>query len=263
MQSDVLTLVEQALPKLRPAERRIARLVLDSPSVIRDSTISKLADECDTSSTTVTRFVSALGFSGYPEFRMAVSTAVGREQAQLERFSVEDSDIDPNDSAEQVVAKIVFQETTAIEQTASSLDLDILDRVVAAIDSADRIDLFGVASSGLAAQDLQQKLHRIGLISYAWLDPHLALTSAALLSKRSVAIAFSQLTYPISLRCDVEPDCPVCPCRLSFRKDRAAALRSARHKPQSHARRDSGPQVGSWATERHRIAAHIMVRYLA
>lgn len=191
MRHDVLTSLEQALPTLRPAEQRIARVVLDAPSILRDSTIAQLAKSCGTSSTTVARLVTALGFSGYPEFRMAVSTAVGRDQAERARFAVEESDIDPSDSVEQVVSKIAYQEVNAIERTANSLDLATLDRVVDALDAADRIDLFGVASSGLAAQDLQQKLHRIGLLSYSWLDPHLALTSAALLTPHSVSIGFS------------------------------------------------------------------------
>jgi len=191
MNADVLVRLQQELPTLRPAEQRIARAVLQSPAIISDSTISQLAQRCGTSPATVARFVSTLGFAGYPEFRMAVSTAVGREQAERARFSVQQSDIDPDDSAAQVVSKIAYQEVSAIEQTVESIDLEVLDAVVAAIDQAGRIDLFGIASSGLAAQDLQQKLHRIGLISHCWPDPHLALTSAALLTAGSVALGFS------------------------------------------------------------------------
>jgi len=185
--TDVLVMLEQAIPGLRPAEQRVARTILERPSVVGDSTISQLAAACQTSTTTIARFVSALRFEGYPEFRIAVSTAVGRSQAERARFSVAESDVDPNDSAEQVVSKIAYQEVSAIEQTAKTVDLAVLDAVVDALDAADRIDVFGVASSGLAAQDLQQKLHRIGLMSHAWLEPHLALTSAALLTERSVA----------------------------------------------------------------------------
>ncbi|MBO9577188.1 MAG: MurR/RpiR family transcriptional regulator [Microbacteriaceae bacterium] len=191
MNGDVLMALEQAIPALRPAEQRIARFVLDAPDALGDSTITQLAKQCGTSPTTVARFVAALGFSGYPEFRFAISAAVGLEQGRRARFSVEERDVDPNDSVEQVVSKIAYQEVSAIEQTAKSLDLAVLDAVVEAIDTADRIDLFGIASSGVAAQDLQQKLHRIGLLSHCWLDPHLALTSAALLTPESVLIAFS------------------------------------------------------------------------
>ena len=41
------------------------------------------------------------------------------------------------------------------------------------------------------AQDLHQKLHRIGLLSSVWPDTHAALTSAALLGPGDVAIGIS------------------------------------------------------------------------
>ncbi|HTN58744.1 MAG TPA: MurR/RpiR family transcriptional regulator [Protaetiibacter sp.] len=191
MATDVLVRLRQALPTLRPAEQRIGRAVLENAGIVRDSTITELAKLCETSPATVARFCNALGFSGYPEFRMEVSTAAGREEAERARFSIGEGDIDPRDSVDDVVAKVAFQEALTIEQTAKALDREALDAVVSAIVAARRIDIFGVASSALTAQDLQQKLHRIGRVSYAWGDAHLALTSAALLDEDSVAIGIS------------------------------------------------------------------------
>lgn len=48
-----------------------------------------------------------------------------------------------------------------------------------------------MGASGIVANDLQQKLHRIGLVSFAFTDPHQGLVSAALLDSRDVAIAIS------------------------------------------------------------------------
>lgn len=191
MPTDVLIRLRQSLPTLRPAEQRIGRVVLASPGIVRDSTITELAKACQTSPSSVARFCNALGYSGYPEFRMEVSSATGREEAERARFSIGEGDIDPRDSVDEVVAKVAFQEALTIEETAKALDRVALDAVVAAIVGAKRIDIFGVASSALTGQDLQQKLHRIGLVSYAWVDPHLALTSAALLDSESVAIGIS------------------------------------------------------------------------
>ena len=49
--------------------------------------------------------------------------------------------------------------------------------------------LFG--ASGLVAQDLTQKLLRIGLMAQAHSDPHLAVTNAVLLRAKDVAIAIT------------------------------------------------------------------------
>jgi DNA-binding MurR/RpiR family transcriptional regulator len=48
-----------------------------------------------------------------------------------------------------------------------------------------------MAASGVVALDAQQKLHRIGVLAFAWNDPHIALTSATLLGSGDVAIGIS------------------------------------------------------------------------
>ena len=66
-----------------------------------------------------------------------------------------------------------------------------LDRAIDAVTRARRVDIYGIGASGFVAQDLHQKLHRIGLLSSVWPDPHAALTSAALLGPDDVAMAIS------------------------------------------------------------------------
>ena len=191
MTTDVLVNLRRLVPRLRPAEARIAEAVLADPRVAIDSTITEVAKACDTSPATVARFVAAAGFAGYPEFRLAVARAADREHVEQSRFRIDDSDIDPRDSVDDVVSKIAYLEARTIEETAAGLDRVALDRVADAVIAAPRIDIYGVASSGLAGQDLQQKLHRIGLFATCWTDPHLALTSAAVLTPGSLAIGFS------------------------------------------------------------------------
>lgn len=191
MAADVLSAVRQAVPRLSATEARIAQVVLEHPERVVDSTISELAVACDASQATIARFAQSIGFSGYREFRLAVAAATSREQAARERFELTESEVDPTDSVQEVVAKIAYQDALAIEQTARELDLDALDRVVAAIAAAGRIDLYGVGASSLTAQDLQQKLSRIGLNVFCSVDPHLALASAALQKPGNVAIGVS------------------------------------------------------------------------
>ncbi|KGJ72383.1 RpiR family transcriptional regulator [Cryobacterium roopkundense] len=186
----MLTL-RQALPGLSATETRIAQAVIESPALVVNRTITQLATDCGTSPGTVARFCQKLGFSGYREFRIAVAADASREQAQRDRFEVADGEINRTDSAEEVVAKIAYQEVLAIEETAKALDLATLDLVSAAIAASGRIDVYGFGSSGLTAQDLQQKLYRIGLAATCFSDMHLALSSAALQRPGGVAVGIS------------------------------------------------------------------------
>ncbi|WP_104134886.1 MULTISPECIES: MurR/RpiR family transcriptional regulator [unclassified Cryobacterium] len=189
--ANALLTLRQALPGLSAAESRIARAVIDDPLLVVDRTISQLASICDTSAGTVARFCQKLGFAGFREFRVEVAAAASREQSERDRFAVADGEIGRTDCAEEVVAKIAYQEVLAIEETAKSLDLVTLDRAVGAIAGAGRIDIYGFGSSGLTAQDLQQKLYRIGLSATYFADTHLAVASAALQKPGGVAIAIS------------------------------------------------------------------------
>lgn len=188
---DVVAALRGALAGLPPSERRIAEKVIASPAAVVDQTITELAAGCSTSIASVVRFCRNVGFAGYRDFRRALASSVGRDEVSLSRFGVSDSDIGPDDSARDVIAKLAFHEARSIEATAEGLDADVLDHVAESVVTAPRVDIYGVASSGLAATDLHHKLHRIGLTSYFWSDVHLALMSASVLEPGCVAIGFS------------------------------------------------------------------------
>jgi DNA-binding MurR/RpiR family transcriptional regulator len=187
----VLISIRAALPGLRPAERRVAQAVLDDPVAIAGRSISVLAAQCRTSGATVLRFCRAIGYAHYPDLRIALARAIGRAEADNGSGVTLTGDISPTDSLEQIVAKITYSDARAIEDTAATLDLAALSRAIDAVAGARRVDIYGIGASGFVAQDLHQKLHRIGLVSSVWPDPHAALTSAALLGPGDVAIAIS------------------------------------------------------------------------
>lgn len=187
----VLVTIRAALPRLRPAERRVAEAVLAHPAAVAGRSIGALADQCSTSAATVLRFCHSVGYQHYPDLRIALARETGREEADNGSDAQLTGDISPTDSIEQIVAKITYSDARAIEDTAATLDLAALTRAIEAVVGAVRVDIYGIGASGFVAQDLHQKLHRIGLLSSVWPDPHAALTSAALLGSADVAIGIS------------------------------------------------------------------------
>lgn len=187
----VLIRVRGAVPNLRPAEQRVARAVLADPAAVSESSITNLARQCQTSETTVLRFCRAIGLAGYPELRIALARAAQWEETDRKAGAPLNGTISQNDSLADLVAKITHADSRAIDETAASVDLTTLGAAVDAVCSARRVDIYGVGASALVASDLHQKLHRIGVTSFSWADPHLALTSAALLTEDDVAIGIS------------------------------------------------------------------------
>lgn len=186
---DILVRVRSLIPGLPPAERRVAEILLDAPERMARATISTLARQANTSETTIVRFCRNVGLKGYPELRIALAEAAARGGGDhADKLSL---DIGAKDDLADVVAKIGRADSLAIEETTSALDIGVLGEAVDAVAKAHRIDIYGVGASGHVALDLQQKLHRIGLVASAWPDPHMALTSAVLLGRTDVAIGLS------------------------------------------------------------------------
>ncbi len=179
------------LPSLSPAERRVAQVVIDEAATASRLTITELAERARSSETTVIRFCRAMGFAGYPGLRLALAAEAGRASSSDEPDEPVGSDISENDDLARVVKKIAFADARAVEDTASQIDIAVLEQVVDVVAGARRVDIYGVGASAFVAADFQQKLHRIGRIAYAWSDMHLALTSAALLDGRDVAFGIS------------------------------------------------------------------------
>jgi DNA-binding MurR/RpiR family transcriptional regulator len=90
-----------------------------------------------------------------------------------------------------MAAKVASLEMLAIEETVSSLDFKALERVVAALEKAQRILLFGIGASHFVAQDLHHKLFRVGRNVFLMADAHEAWSAALLSPQHTVAIGFS------------------------------------------------------------------------
>jgi DNA-binding MurR/RpiR family transcriptional regulator len=165
----------------------VAQAVLDDPGGAARQSISELSRSCGTSATTVVRFCRAVGLSGYPELRLALAAAVATGDAPV----LASQDISPGDDVGLIAKKIAYADAAAVTDTANHLDPVVVINVVNALAAATRIDIYGVGASGYVGLDLQQKLQGIGRPAFAWPDPHLAVTSAALRAEGDVAVGLS------------------------------------------------------------------------
>lgn len=181
--------IRSLLPGLAKAEQRVANVVLDDASAVARRSITEVAHAAKTSETTVTRFCKAIGVSGYPALRIALAADAARSSARPVRDL--GAEIGPDDDTAALVSKIGYADARAIEDTAEQLDTAALEAAIDAVAKASRVDIYGVGASSFVIADLQQKLHRIGRISFAWSDAQVMLSSAAVLGGGDVALAIS------------------------------------------------------------------------
>src|SRR6266571_5947358 len=86
----VVELVRQRLDSLSPAERRLARVLLASYPIAGLESVARFAERAGVSPPTVTRFITKLGFTGYPEFQEVLRHEVqARLSSPLGRYLIE------------------------------------------------------------------------------------------------------------------------------------------------------------------------------
>jgi len=183
--SHILTMITEQ-NKLSPKERDIAHFIMNNVQRIPQMSIIELARETGASAATITRFCRTFHFAGYPDFRMKLSSDLAKSHhAQSYQDIVEGNPLN------RIVEAIEANHISSISDTTRIIDFQQLSKAVFALLEAQHIALFGMATSGLVAQDFFQKLVRIGKSCSAYSDSHMQITSAAVLSERDVAIAIS------------------------------------------------------------------------
>ncbi len=188
---DLLGDIANSFSSFHASEAAIAHAVLDHPDHVARMNISQLAKFSSTSVASVVRFSKAMGFKGFPDFRMALVSELSRREHLGLNGSELDGGITLQDSPEEVIRKISQADARAIQSTAERLDVNSFVATVDAWEKAETIGLIGIASSGYVVMDLQLKLNRLGKRAVAWTDAHSALTSISLLKPNDVLMAVS------------------------------------------------------------------------
>ncbi|MFI1965798.1 MurR/RpiR family transcriptional regulator [Streptomyces pathocidini] len=176
-------------PTMTRSMQRVAEAVAGDPAGCAALTVTGLAELTGTSEATVVRTARVLGYPGYRDLRLALAGLAAQQQSGAAPAVTADIAVD--DPLSSVVAKLAQEEQQCLADTAAGLDTTQLEAAVSALVTARRIDVYGIGASNLVAQDLAQKLLRIGLIAHAHADPHMAVTNAVQLRGGDVAIAIT------------------------------------------------------------------------
>ncbi|AJE84585.1 RpiR family transcriptional regulator [Streptomyces albus] len=181
--------VRTLAPSMTRSMQRVAEAVAGDPAGCAALTVTGLAELTGTSEATVVRTARLLGYPGYRDLRLALAGLAAQQQSG--RAPAVTADIAVDDPIADVVAKLAYDEQQTLADTAAALDTVQLGAAVSALAGARRIDIYGIGASNLVAQDLAQKLLRIGLIAHAHSDAHLAITNAVQLGAKDVALAIT------------------------------------------------------------------------
>src|SRR6266852_5733781 len=155
--SRVGELVRHRLASLSPAERKLARVLLASYPIAGLESVARFAERAGVSPPTVTRFITKLGFRGYPEFQELLRQEVqARLSSPLARYH--------SDEAPRGTDSLL---TDALEVSANNLRAtvellshhDVEEVVELLTDVRRRVLVLGGRVSGSLARYLAGQLH--------------------------------------------------------------------------------------------------------
>ena len=186
--SDALVKLKENAGSLNPAEQAAAEYIIKNPEEASTISIHELAKRAYVSPSAVVRMCHDIGYAGFKEFRHSLlGDLASRKQEQL----IAEKEIEKEDEAEDIIHKITSINIRSLYETERLMDPDILDECVTLIEKADRVILFGMGASWLAARDCYEKLLRVNKSCVLNEDWHLQLLSAINSSPDDVAIMIS------------------------------------------------------------------------
>lgn len=151
---DITARIQQHAASFSKGQRRIADVILSTYDKVAYMTASKLGETCGVSESTVVRFATELGYSGYPEMQKAIRDLLRTRLTPNQRIAVSNS---LPESADPLMG-VLTADMVRIKGTLENLDRAAFDRAVEALCNAEQIYIFGSRSSATLAYFLSFNL---------------------------------------------------------------------------------------------------------
>lgn len=146
--AEVYQKVAEKMPSMSKAQEKIAKYILSHPNSIPFLTVEKLASLSGVSIATVTRFVTFLGYKGYPEFLKETQETIKEQVKSSERIKMKD--IHESDNSRKI-CEIFEDDMNNIKYTMEELNIFELKKAVNLLVNAKRIYLVARRSAASLA----------------------------------------------------------------------------------------------------------------
>ena len=185
---DILSQIKDSYRELRPAERRVADVVLADVTFSVDASNAEIARRADVSEPTVTRFCRAIGCDGVRDFKLklAQSVVVGR------LYLAPGPPPEPNENGSPLWNVVFGEARNALNAVERSIEPADILKAAELVASAHQVLVFGLGGSSTAlAQETQNRLFRYGVVVSAHSDPYVMKMTASTLKPNDLVIAIS------------------------------------------------------------------------
>ncbi len=157
MKRDILRLIDEGERHFSKGQKHIANYIKEHYDKAAFMTAAKLGTEVNVSESTVVRFVTELGFSGYPDFQRSLQELIRSKLTAVQRVEVTNSLIGSGD----VIDSVLSMDIERIRHTCEKIDKNSFSEAVNRISSAKNIYIIGRRASSFLAGFLNYSMRMI------------------------------------------------------------------------------------------------------
>lgn len=183
--------IRRCYASLRKSEQKVADYVLNHEAACRRISLETLAEQSGVSQPTVVRFVKALGFQGFKEFRYKLMENAVTEARSGESQAMYGYNLNPDEKLKLIPAKVVATSVRTLEDMLKSISGEQFEKTIHMLAGARKIMLCCVENSSAAAKDLMTKLLYLGYDCRYDEDYYIQKIAAAALTEQDVVIGIS------------------------------------------------------------------------
>ncbi len=142
--SDLISVIQNNYYKFSKGQKQIAQFIIDHYDKAAFMTAAKIGETVDVSESTVVRFASSIGYSGFPELQKALQVLIKNKLTTVQRIGLDDDII--ND-ADKLHKKIIKNEMNNMRSLYESIDTKALDEATEIILNASKVYILGLRTS--------------------------------------------------------------------------------------------------------------------
>ncbi len=176
---------------LSKAEQKAASYFLSHVESVFHMPIASLAAESGASQVAWVRFCKTMGFDGLKGLKKQLFLEMNAKSHDGKAAEPLYADITGHSNMEQMVETVRSSSIQAINDTLKLMDPELVKTTARRIIQAKSVKIFGVGASALVAEDLYDKLLRIGKNVVFCRDNHIQLSYAANLTDKDAAVFIS------------------------------------------------------------------------
>lgn len=170
---------------MRPAEKRVAQVVLADPRCAIELSTAAIAARAEVSEPTIIRFCRVLGCSGFRDFKLKLA------QELATRDFTGDLELQGSDRAESYTVKVMEAARTSLGRFLQHVDHQSIEQAVDVLLSAKRIIFFGIGASGPVVLDAAHKFLKLNTAVAAYTDEWSQRMAASSFSRDDVVVMIS------------------------------------------------------------------------